>query len=84
MCLSPPNRLTSPAAKNTELAPHEQEYVDNQLANSGIGGNYIPKGEIWISRKIVQPIGNFTLRYSNKIGNDIDKGVNNVAGKIVE
>lgn len=49
-----------------------QSDIDNQLANSGIGGNY-PKGQIWLSKNIIQPVGVFYDNVVNSISGGLDK-----------
>jgi hypothetical protein len=49
-----------------------QEHWDYQLANNS-GGGKLSKGEIWVSQKIIQPVGNFYDKGIHKADDATDK-----------
>ena len=75
--LNNPLRSSAGTIQNQKTAPDvmSQEHWDYQLANNS-GGGKIAKGEIWVSTKVIQPVGNYFTKGVQKADNATDKAIN--------
>ena len=74
--LNNPLRSSAGTVQNQKPAPEvmSQEHWDYQLANNS-GGGKLAKGEIWVSKRVVQPIGNYYNKGVQKAENATDKAI---------